>query len=116
MQGIPGMSSSGASMPGMSNMSSSSAGIQADPAMRHLELHVRSKATGKAVRNAKVSIIVTDSAGKQITVAIAAMYGISEGQEDWHYGNNVRLLPGQYSVQVSANQKTAHFDVAIADK
>jgi hypothetical protein len=116
MQGMPGMSSSGGGMQGMPNMSSSSAGIQADPAMRHLELHVRSKATGKAVRNAKVSITVIDSAGQQITIPIAVMYGISEGQEDWHYGNNVHLPPGPYGVQVSANQKTAHFDVTIADK
>jgi hypothetical protein len=89
---------------------------QADPAMRHVELHVRSKATGKAVRNAKVSITVTDPAGQPITVPIAVMYGITEGQEDWHYGNNVRLAPGQYGVQVSADGKTAHFDVTIADK
>jgi hypothetical protein len=116
MQGMPGMSSSGGGMQGMPNMSSSSTGIQADPAMRHLELHVRSKATGKAVRNAKVSITVIDSAGQQITVPIAVMYGISEGQEDWHYGNNVNLPPGPYGVQVSANLKTAHFDVTIADK
>jgi hypothetical protein len=100
----------------MPNMSSSSAGIQADPAMRHLELHVRLKATGKAVRNAKVSITVIDSAGQQVTVPIAVMYGIPEGQEDWHYGNNIHLPPGRYGVQVSANLKAAHFDVTIADK
>jgi hypothetical protein len=117
MQGMPSKSSSGGGMQGMPGMSSSSGdGLQADPATRHLELHVRSKATGKAVRNAKVSIIVVDSAGQQITVPIAVMYGITEGQEDWHYGNNVRLPAGQYGVQVSANQKTAHFDVTIADK
>jgi hypothetical protein len=49
-------------------------------------------------------------------VPIAVMYGIAEGQEDWHYGNNVRLPPGQYGVQVSADGKAAHFDVTIADK
>jgi hypothetical protein len=107
--GMPGM-------PGMPGMSSPGGSVQADPTMRHLELHVRSKATGKAVRNAKVSITVTDPTGQQITVPIAVMYGIAEGQEDWHYGNNVRLPPGQYGVQVSANGKTAHFDVTIADK
>jgi hypothetical protein len=112
--GMPGMSPS-PSMHGMPGMSSDG-GMPADPAMRHLELHVRSKSTGKAVRNAKVSITVTDSAGQQIIVPIAVMYGIAEGQEDWHYGNNVRLPAGQYGVQVSANQKTAHFDVTIADK
>ena len=116
MQGMPGMSSSGGGMQGMPDMSSPSAGLQADPAMRHLELHVRSKATGKAVRNAKVSITVVNSTGQQVTVPIAVMYGISEGQEDWHYGNNVHLPPGAYGVQVSANLKTAHFDITIADK
>jgi hypothetical protein len=116
MKGMPGMSPSGAGMQGMPGMAPSGGGTQADPAMRHLELHVRSKSTGKAVRNAKVSITVTDPAGQQITVPIAVMYGIAEGQEDWHYGNNVRLPPGQYGIQVSADGKTAHFDVTIADK
>ena len=64
----------------------------------------------------QVYITVIDSAGQQITVPIAVMYGISEGQEDWHYGNNVHLPPGPYGVQVSANLKAAHFDVTIADK
>jgi hypothetical protein len=120
MKGMPGMAppSGGMSggMKGMPGMSPAGGDAQADPAMRHLELHVRSKSTGKAVRNAKVSITVTDPAGQQITVPIAVMYGIAEGQEDWHYGNNVRLPPGQYGVQVSAEGKTAHFDVTIADK
>jgi hypothetical protein len=100
-------------MPGMS----SDAGMQTDASMRHLELHVRSKTTGKAVRAAKVSITVSDTTGKQLTsVPIAVMYGIVEGQEDWHYGNNVPLPSGHYVIQVSANQETATFDVIIADK
>jgi hypothetical protein len=122
MKGMPGMSPPsggsppGGGMKGMPGMAPTGADAQADPAMRHLELHVRSKSTGKAVRNAKVSITVTDPAGPPITVPIAVMYGIAEGQEDWHYGNNVRLPPGQYGVQVTADGKTAHFEVTIADK
>jgi hypothetical protein len=103
-------------MEGMSGMSPGGS-MQTDPAMRHLELHVRSKATGRAVRDVNVGVIIADAAGsQQMVVPIAAIYGISEGQDDWHYGNNIRLLPGHYVVLISANREAARFDVTIADK
>ena len=84
------------------------------PSVHHLELHVRSKTTGKAVRNAKVSISLTGPSLKQpIHVPIAVMYGIAEGTSDWHYGNNVMLAPGKYKVLVSANGERARFDLTV---
>jgi hypothetical protein len=83
-------------------------------ASRHLEVHVMSKASGKAVRDAQVSISITDAAGTQITmVPVAAMYGIQEGLEDWHYGNNVMIAPGEYRVLVTANGEQASFEVTL---
>jgi len=83
-------------------------------APRHLEVHVVSKASGKTVRDAQVSISITDAAGTQITVVpIAAMYGIQEGPEDWHYGNNVMIAPGEYRVLVTANGEQASFEVTL---
>lgn len=103
MQAMPGMSSN--------NL------MQTGTAMRHLELHVRSKATGQAIHDVDVGMTVADPAGRQrMVVPIAVMYGIAEGLDDWHYGNNVHLLPGHYVVLVTANHESARFDVSIVDK
>jgi hypothetical protein len=49
-----GMASPSGGIKGMPGMAPSGGGTQADPAMRQLELHVRSKSTGRAVGNVKV--------------------------------------------------------------
>ena len=82
--------------------------------MRHLEVQVISRATGKVVTTAKVSITVTNSATKKSTeVPVAAMYGVKEGPSDWHYGNNLAMPPGLYTVLVALNGEHAVFLVTI---
>lgn len=88
--------------------------VPAGKSLYHMELHVRSKATGKPVEGAKVKISITSpSLKKPIAVPIAVMYGIKEGVSDWHYGNNIALAPGNYKVRVDANSERAIFDLAI---
>jgi len=41
------------------------------------------------------------------------MYGVKEGQADWHYGNNVSMPPGTYTVKVVVNGEQALFHVTI---
>ena len=100
---------------GMAGMSAGSSGTMAPMgAMRHLELHVYDKASGKAVRGANVHITVRNAAGGMaMTVPIAVMYGIAEGEKDWHYGNNVDMPPGSYVVDVSANGEKARLTVTV---
>ena len=67
-----------------------------------------------AVTNAKVKIVVTDLATKKAQqIATAKMYGIKEGPSDTHYGNNVDLPAGSYSVEITVNGEKADFTVAI---
>jgi len=81
---------------------------------RHLEVQVRSRATGKVVTDARCSITVTpDSGGKPMKVSVAAMYGVTEGPEDLHYGNNVSMPPGAYTIRVVVNGERATFHVTI---
>jgi hypothetical protein len=105
-------------MPGMSGTSGMSGGQGGMGAMpmdwRHLELHVIDKATGTAVEYAAVRITVTNTAtGKRVDVPISQMYGVKEGFADWHYGNNVSMPAGSYTVACEVNGEQATFHVTI---
>jgi len=81
---------------------------------RHLEVHVYNKTTGKVVTGAKCIITVTNEATKKSTIMdVAEMYGVKEGPSDWHYGNNVDMPAGSYTVTVVVNGEKAVFHVTI---
>jgi hypothetical protein len=81
---------------------------------RHLEVHVYSLDKGAVVTNAKVGIVVTDTASKRAEkVSAAKMYGIKEGPSDTHYGDNVSLPSGNYTVEVTVNGEKATFQITI---
>lgn len=81
---------------------------------RHLEVHAYNKASGKVVTDAKCGITVTSGATKKSTIIdVAAMYGVKEGPSDWHYGNNVDMPAGSYTVTVVVNGEKAVFHVTI---
>lgn len=81
---------------------------------RHLEVHVMDRATGKVVTTAKCQIMVTNEATKKSEmVPVAMMYGVKEGPSDWHYGNNVSMPPGSYTVAVTIYDESATFHVTI---
>jgi hypothetical protein len=46
-------------------------------------------------------------------VPIVVMQGIVEGPGDYHYGNNVDLPKGEYTVTVVIGSETANFDFSI---
>ena len=96
-------------MPGMAHGSNG----KNDPDRRHLELHVYSRATGKIVVEAHVTIAVSGADKKSLSVPIARMYGIDEGPDDMHYGNNVVLRPGAYSVRAAVNGERARFAISL---
>ncbi|HLJ18889.1 MAG TPA: hypothetical protein VKU84_01760 [Stellaceae bacterium] len=88
-------------------------GMMAMSGMRHVELHVYSLATGKVVTDARVTIALTGSDKKRHTVPVARMYGVTEGPDDLHYGNNVMLSPGAYTVDATVNGEAARFSVTV---
>lgn len=98
-------------MGGMS-MGGDQAGMAMDT--RHLEVHVFSRTTGHVITDAKCSITVTSTAAqKSMAMPVAAMYGVVEGPADWHYGNNVSMPPGAYTIAVVVNGEHATFHVTI---
>jgi hypothetical protein len=80
---------------------------------RHLEVHVYSLDKGAVVSDANVAIAVTDAQKTLQNIQIATMYGITQGPSDTHYGNNVDLPPGTYTIDVTANGEKAAFKVTV---
>jgi hypothetical protein len=81
---------------------------------RHLEVHVTDRATGKVVTTGKTQITVTnDATTMSKKIPVATMYGVKDGPSDWHYGNNVSMPPGSYTVRVTVNGEQAAFHVMI---
>jgi len=98
--GMPGMSHA---MPGMTPMSG----------MRHVELHVYALDSGKTITDARVTITLIGADKRRHTVSIARMYGVTEGLDDLHYGNNLPLSTGLYTIETTVNGEAARFSVTI---
>jgi len=69
---------------------------------RHLELHV-TDAMGMAITNAHVTMRVLGTGAPAKALDVTRMYGIDQGVRDLHYGANVDLAPGRYTVRLSVN-------------
>jgi len=81
--------------------------------VRHLEVHICSRATGKVVQNAQPAISVVDntSNGMSDHVPVAEMEGIGAGVADLHYGNDVTMpAMHRYTVTVTLNGEKAVFN------
>jgi len=82
---------------------------------RHLEVHIRSRATGKVVMGAHPTISATDTNAKNamtIKVPVAAMEGVSAGAADLHYGNNVDLVAGHtYKITITLKGERVVFQI-----
>jgi hypothetical protein len=68
------------------------------------------------VTGASPGITVTDTTagGAVTTVPVSVMRGVTAGNEDYHYGNNVVLNPGHaYKAIVTLNGETATMTVTV---
>jgi hypothetical protein len=84
------------------------------PDWHHLEVHIFNKQTGDTVKATTPVISVTNQGtGQTQPVPIVVMQGIVEGPSDYHYGNNVDLPKGEYTVTVVIGSETANFDFSI---
>jgi len=80
----------------------------------HLEIQINDVRNGNLVTDKAISIQITNDATKEVqNVPIAIMYGVAEGPSDTHYGNNVTLMPGKYTILVTVGGETATFVVNV---
>ncbi len=100
--------------PGMEGMGSMT-GMAYPPGWRHLEVHIFDKKTGNVVKTVMPQITVTNAAtGQSQTVPVVTMQGLADGVGDFHYGNNVLMPNGQYTVSVVINGESASFNLTAS--
>lgn len=80
----------------------------------HLEVAVSEIKSGAVITDKSVSIELTNAASKEtMPIKVATMYGVEEGPGETHFGNNLALAPGSYTVKVNMAGETAEFMVTI---
>jgi hypothetical protein len=83
---------------------------QGQPVNHHLELHVYNKTSGAVASDQVPTITITDLAGKSRTLSSATLlYDVAIGQSDLHFGNNVHLSDGTYTITAQIGTETAVF-------
>ena len=103
---MPGMS-----MPAMSMMD------RGQPVNHHVEAHIYDKSSGAVLDGVMPVMTITNQANgaSRKIDPVMAMYGVAEGKSDLHYGGNVYLPDGTYTVTATVNNETATFkDVAVS--
>ena len=92
-------------------------GMSMGGSMRHLEVHITSRATGKVVTGADPSILMIDTSVKDAMtskVPVAVMEGVGAGTADLHYGNNVHMVVGHtFRITVTLNGERAVFEIKV---
>jgi hypothetical protein len=81
--------------------------------MRHVEVHICSKANGKAMVDAMPTMDLRDlTAGSTLSsMQVGEMQGLDRNPADTHYGNNVSVVPGhRYAVRTTMNGQTGMFE------
>jgi hypothetical protein len=99
---------------GQMDNGSSSMAMGSGSTMNHVEVHICSKATGKAVAGAMptMSLQGTDSGAMTTAIPVAEMQGLDRKAADTHYGNNVSMTAGgHYRLTVSINGQSSVINV-----
>jgi hypothetical protein len=87
----------------------------------HLVIHVFNAKTGKAITNAKVEMSFQsldekgNTSGSPTEVSIVVMQAIGKGAQSTHYGNNVLMPSGPYTVSVIVNGEKLNFKINVPD-
>ena len=85
---------------------------------RHLVVHIFDAESGKVIPNANVKMSfhnLADSPGISIKVPVVRMQMVGKGVQSTHYGNNVVMPDGSYSVAVVVNRKKVSFNIALSN-
>jgi hypothetical protein len=108
------MTATGSSSGGSMSMGSGTT-MTSGSAMRHVEIHICSKATGKAVAGAMPTMDIQDmtqSGSMMQSMSVAEMRGLDMNPADTHYGNNVSLIPShRYLLKTTMNGEPGSIEV-----
>jgi hypothetical protein len=108
-----GATSGAVMVPGPGMMPNMAAMMMDDglPANHHLEVHIHDRATGLAVSRILPAFSVTSQAAGQTRVLddVVAMDDVTAGMSDLHFGRNVYLPDGAYTVTVGVSGELATF-------
>lgn len=86
---------------------------QGHPVNHHLEIHLFTN-TGQVVTTVKPAVSIMVGA-MSVAVPVVPMQSVRLGRVDFHYGNNVYLPAGDYTVTVDEGSRTVTFShVAVA--
>jgi hypothetical protein len=87
----------------------------------HLVVHVFDTKTRQVVTDAIVTMRFasldhkSNPVGAPIELPVVVMQAIGKGPSSTHYGDNVTMPSGRYSVTVTVNGQVAVFDVPVSD-
>lgn len=83
---------------------------------RHVEVHICSRSTGRAVSGAAPTITMADTTagGAPQSMAVAAMQGVDMSEADMHYGNNMTMVAGHhYTITCTLTGQTGTFQMTV---
>ena len=80
---------------------------QGKPVNHHLEVHMYDKATGTVVT--KIMLTNQATGESRALASVVAMYDVKEGRKDLHFGSNLFLPDGKYTVRVVVGGETVVF-------
>ncbi len=91
---------------------------QGQPVNHHLEVHIANIATGAVITDRMPTITITDALGMSRPLdPVMAMYGVTTGISDWHFGNSVYLPDGTYSIRVQVgNEQTVFTSLMVTSE
>jgi hypothetical protein len=86
------------------------------PVNHSFELHIMNKATGAPITGTKVEVMLKDWANGRTYLPddIVREYDVDQGVKDMHYGRNIYLPAGHYTVNLMVGQERVSFrDVQV---
>jgi len=92
---------------------------QGKPVNHHLEVHIYEKSDGARVTKIIPRVAITNQGtGKSRSLtSMAPMYDVKEGEKDLHFGSNLYLPEGKYTVAVTVgNEKAIFKDLVVTRK
>lgn len=76
----------------------------------HLDIEVQDAKSGEVLKGRNLKISVTKEGSKDAqNVRAMPMYDMQQGERDYHYGDNVYLPAGQYTVRVALGDDSVEF-------